>query len=133
MSNTRKEELESMEELMKILNYTKEFIVVRNKTILERKARLEHTYLQHQQQQLEAEEEEKRREDSERDELARSRRRKSGSGSSSMSKSLRQSGESSRYHSGVSRQHSQFSASPTSSSRGNGSVNSRLNSRPNWK
>eukprot|EP00029_Vermamoeba_vermiformis_P000711 TRINITY_DN1090_c0_g1_i1.p1 TRINITY_DN1090_c0_g1~~TRINITY_DN1090_c0_g1_i1.p1 ORF type:complete len:544 (-),score=102.07 TRINITY_DN1090_c0_g1_i1:227-1858(-) len=134
--NQRKEELESMEELMKILNYTKEFIVVRNKTILERKARLEHTYLQHQQQQLEAEEEEKRREDSERDELARSRRRKSGSGgSSSMSsrKSLRQSGESSRYHSGVSRQHSQFSASPTSSSRGNGSVNSRLNSRPNWK
>ncbi len=125
-----------MEELMKILNYTKEFIVVRNKTILERKARLEHTYLQHQQQQLEAEEEEKRREDSERDELARSRRRKSGSGgSSSMSsrKSLRQSSDSSRYHSGVSRQHSQWSASPTSSSRGNGSVNSRLNSRPNWK
>jgi hypothetical protein len=66
-----------MEELIKVLNFTKEFLIARCKTVQERKLKLEERYKQHRQQQLEAEEEEKRREEQEQDELSRHRKRKS--------------------------------------------------------
>jgi hypothetical protein len=92
----RQEELESMEELIKVLNFAKDFLIARCKTVQERKLKLEERYKQHHQQQLDAEEEERRREEMEKDELIRRRKRKSAqhraqtSGASKGSKSKHQ-------------------------------------------